>query len=93
MSVVCIRLGWFPHLPINPDAVRSQRLIVLGVRDCQRLFTRAVEAPDVEFVVVNGFSREGAARYDLEPGRRVLGYEPDDDFETALAGHLAREHR
>jgi nucleoside-diphosphate-sugar epimerase len=93
LSIVCIRLGWFPHLPIDPDAVRSQRLIVLGVGDCQRLFACAVEAPDVEFVVVNGFSREGAARYDLEPGRRVLAYEPQDDFEAVLAGHLARERQ
>ena len=91
MSVVCIRLGWFPHLPINVEAVRRERTIVLGVRDCGQLFTRAVEAPDVEFAVVNGFSREGAARYDLEPGRRLIGYEPQDDFETALASHLDRK--
>lgn len=64
--------------------------MVLSVADCGRLFTRAVEAPDVEFGVVNGFSKEGASRYDLEPGRRLIGYEPQDDFETALASHLAR---
>jgi len=91
ISIVCIRLGWFPHVPIPVEAVRRERTMVLGVNDCRRLFTRAVEAPDVEFGVVNGFSREGAARYDLEPGRRLIGYEPEDDFETALAAHLARE--
>lgn len=91
MSVVCIRLGWFPHVPVLPDEIRPQRQIVLGVRDCRTLFTRAVEATDVEFGVVNGFSVEGAARYDLEPGRRLIGYEPQDDFETALADHMARE--
>lgn len=91
MSVVCIRLSWFPHVPIPVEAVRRERTMVLGVNDCRRLFTRAVEAPDVEFGVVNGFSLEGAARYDLEPGRRLIGYEPEDDFETALAAHLARE--
>jgi hypothetical protein len=91
MSIVCIRLGWFPHVPIPVGAVRRERTMVLGVNDCRRLFTRAVEAPDVEFGVVNGFSLEGATRYDLEPGRRLIGYEPEDDFETALAAHLARE--
>src|SRR5438034_678833 len=91
LSVVCIRLGWFPHVPIPVDAVRRERTMVLGVNDCRRLFTRAVEAPDVEFALVNGFSREGATRYDLEPGRRLIGYEPTDDFETALASHRARE--
>jgi dTDP-4-dehydrorhamnose reductase len=91
ISVVCIRLGWFPHVPIPVEAVRRERTMVLGVNDCRRLFTRAVEAPDVEFGVVNGFSLEGATRYDLEPGRRLIGYEPEDDFETALAAHLARE--
>jgi len=90
MEVVCIRLGWFPHLPIDAEALRRNRITVLGVNDCGRLFTRAVEAEGIEFAVVNGFSREGAARYDLEPGRRYLGYEPEDDFETALAAHLAR---
>lgn len=59
-------------------------------RRCNRLFTRAVEAEGIEFAVVNGFSREGAARFDLEPGRRYPGYDPEDDFETALASHLAR---
>jgi nucleoside-diphosphate-sugar epimerase len=91
MSIVCIRLGWFPHLPINPDEIRPQRQIVLGVRDCQTLFTRAVEAEGVEFAVLNGFSLEAAARYDLEPGRRLIGYEPRDDFERALADHLTRQ--
>jgi nucleoside-diphosphate-sugar epimerase len=91
MSVVCIRLGWFPHLPIDSEALRRQRITVLSVGDCGRLFTRAVEADGVEFGVVNGFSREGAARFDLEPGRRLIGYEPQDDFETALASHMARK--
>jgi len=90
MSIVCIRLGWFPHLPIDPEALRRQRITVLGVGDCGRLFTRAVEADGVEFGVVNGFSRDGGARFDLEPGRRLIGYEPQDDFETALASHVAR---
>jgi nucleoside-diphosphate-sugar epimerase len=91
ISIVCIRLGWFPHVPIPPEHIRPQRQIVLGVRDCGNLFTRAVEAEGVEFAVVNGFSREGAARYDLEPGRRLIDYEPLDDFETALADHLQRQ--
>ena len=91
MSIVCIRLGWFPHLPIDPDVLRQHRQIVLGVRDCQQLFTRAVEAEGVEFAVLNGFSVEAGARYDLEPGRRLIGYAPQDDFETALAAHLARQ--
>lgn len=90
MQVVCIRLGWYPHLPIDPEALRAHRLILLGKGDCQRLFLRAVEAEGVEFAVLNGMSREAAARFDLEPGRRLIGYEPQDDFEAALASHLAR---
>ncbi len=93
MSVVCIRLGWFPHLPIDVEAVRRERTMVLGVRDCGQLFTRAVEAQVDEFALINGFSREAAKRYDLEPGRRLIGYEPQDDFETTLASNLARERQ
>jgi nucleoside-diphosphate-sugar epimerase len=91
MSIICIRLGWYLRPPVDVDAARQERVMVLGVRDCQRLFTCAVEAGEVEFGVVNGFSVEGATRYDLEPGRRLIGYEPQDDFETALASHLARK--
>jgi uronate dehydrogenase len=91
MSVVCIRLGWYLRPPVHVESARQRREIVLGPRDCGRLFTRAVEAEGVEFGVVNGFSREGAVRYDLEPGRRLIGYEPQDDFETALADHQARQ--
>jgi dTDP-4-dehydrorhamnose reductase len=90
IGVVCIRLGWYPHFPIDPEALRRNRVTVLGRADCQRLFTRAVEAEGVEFAVLNGMSREAAARFDLEPGRRLIGYDPQDDFETALASHMAR---
>jgi nucleoside-diphosphate-sugar epimerase len=91
ISVVCIRLGWFPHLPVDEEAIRRERQMVIGVDDLQQLFTRAVEAPDVEFAVLNGFSREGGSRYDLEPGRRLIGYEPEQDFESVLQSHLARQ--
>jgi uronate dehydrogenase len=96
IGVVCIRLGWFPHLPLPAEiqeAMRANRTTVLGVRDCEQLFTRAVEAEGVEFGVVNGMSREAASRFDLEPGRRLIGYEPEEEFEAALASHLARETR
>jgi hypothetical protein len=72
MSVVCRRLGWFPHLPIKVEAVGRERTMVLGVRDCGQLFSRAVEAPDVEFALVNGFSREG--RRALQSGTRAASH-------------------
>jgi uronate dehydrogenase len=89
MSAVCVRLGWFPRPPVEAENVKGNKT-VLSVDDCKRLFIRGVEAEDIDFCVVNGFSREGADQFDLETGKMTIGYEPQDDPDAAYRQHAER---
>lgn len=89
MSVIGIRLGWFPRPPDDAESVYRARWKLLSVRDCRQLFIRCVEAEGVEFLLIHGYSRDAAVRFDPEPGRQI-GYEPQDDAEEAYRQHAER---
>lgn len=89
LSVIVLRCGWCPRtrrdvalLEASAHGVSSY----LSPGDAGRGFAAAVEAPaDVRFAVLFLTSRPlRAARYDLEPTRRVIGYEPRDTFPQGL---------
>ena len=50
--------------------------------DCVRVFERAIIHPGVRYEVVFGVSDSNWPMYDLDHGRRVLGYEPQDRAEV-----------
>lgn len=86
MEAIALRIGWVwrggPNLPQNLPADRGDwfRLMWLSDRDFLHLADRCLVAELPEpFVVVNGMSNNTGMAWDLEPGRRVLGYEPQDD--------------
>ena len=77
----------------------------LGHADCAQVFRQAIvypltghphgpDGPDVKFEVVYGVSDSNWPLYDLEHGRRSIGYNPQqksivtDDF---AAGHMDRD--
>ena len=73
MEVVCVRIGNFKRerdLPEHPHH--------LSHGDCVRLFERAIVHPEVKFEVVFGVSGSNWPLYDLEHGRRAIGYYPQD---------------
>ena len=47
-----------------------------------RVFERAIIHPGVRYEVVFGVSDSNWPMYDLDHGRRVLGYEPQDRAEV-----------
>jgi uronate dehydrogenase len=84
MAVLAVRLGWCPRPgqraefdanPLGPD-------VYLSSADAGRFFAAAVEAPTIEaFSVVYATSRPVShPLYDLEPARRLIGYEPQDQW-------------
>ena len=62
------------------DAAPAAELAAwLSPRDAAELVRAAVEAEDVDFVVVNGTSANRYRRADLQETIRRLGYRPTDD--------------
>ena len=73
LEVVCVRIGnfhWHRDQPEHPHH--------LSHGDAVRVFERAVVHPGVKFEVVFGVSDSDWPLYDLEPGRKAIGYDPQD---------------
>lgn len=73
MEFVCVRIGNFKLERDKPEHPHH-----LSHGDCIRLFEQAIAHPGVKFAIVFGVSASNWPLYDLEHGRRVIGYEPQD---------------
>ena len=73
LEVVGVRIGNF-----KPDRDRPEDPHHLSHGDCVRLFEAAVTHPNVQFEVVFGVSDSDWPLYDLDHGRRAIGYFPQD---------------
>lgn len=84
MQVVCARLGWFPRNVEEAEKLPSVsfgRRIYLSHADALRFFVRSLETPELSQATVFVVSKnDGDPAFDLEPARRLLGYEPEDSF-------------
>jgi nucleoside-diphosphate-sugar epimerase len=80
MSVVALRITWMVRNAAEARKMRALRRfdIYVSQRDTARAFAAAVEAPAIRFAVAYVSGPDGGAQYDLEPGRRLLGWEPRD---------------
>jgi uronate dehydrogenase len=84
ITVIAVRIGWLPRHAEEAEHVKehpASRAIFLSQRDAARFFVCAVEAEvpqggfHIVFVTSRGDTHQGL---DLEPARKVLGYEPQD---------------
>ncbi len=73
MEVVSVRIGNF-----NPDRDLPEHPHQLSHGDCVRVFNAAITHPGVKYEVVFGVSDSDWPMYDVEHGRRVIGYDPQD---------------
>ena len=86
LEVIAVRIGWVwrgANVPSELPAERGEwfRLMWLSDRDYLQLMDRCLATDLTEpFVIVNGMSANTGMPWDLEPGRRILGYEPQDDI-------------
>jgi uronate dehydrogenase len=91
LSVISARIGWLPR-----NREEAQRLaasprgpdVFFSHEDAKRFFERCVESPApgpsqsvVVFAISNPLRQH---RLDLEPARRILGYEPQDVWPRGL---------
>jgi uronate dehydrogenase len=86
MSIVAVRLGWMVR---TPDEARH--MLELKIFDCYvsradgtRALAAAVEAPDIGFEIVYVASRGGERVFDMEPARRLLGFEAEQRWPEGL---------
>lgn len=91
LSVISVRIGWFPR---NTEECRRLaasehgRNMFFSHRDSDRFFALCVESPEppagTSVVLQAASNPVGIARMDLEPARRVIGYEPRDTWPEGL---------
>ncbi|UJR28130.1 hypothetical protein I4U23_009386 [Adineta vaga] len=90
---IAIRIGAFQ----DHSAARSKDSIDmmdawLSQRDCVQLLERCIDAPeDLKFAIVHGLSNNTFNRMEIDSTRRLLGYDPQDNFfeESEAFKHLS----
>jgi dTDP-4-dehydrorhamnose reductase len=89
ISVLMVRLGWCPRTLAQVEEIGSADRfmdVYLSPGDAGRFFACAVEAPEsVKWGVVYAVSLPvKQARFDLEPTRALLGYEPRERWPQGI---------
>ena len=98
ITVLVARIAWYVRNPKEAERVHSRSVWqrhYISARDIARFFVAAVESDatrwpepfQIAYAIGPGRSLDGETRsaVDLEPGRRLLGYEPRDAFPKHLA--------
>jgi nucleoside-diphosphate-sugar epimerase len=99
MGVVMVRIGHPREVNLdrfdgNLASYKRHLGAYISPRDISQLFTRAIEAPNIEnehgvpWQVVYGISNNTRAFWSLANARRVLGYQPEDDSEVKFAAEI-----
>jgi len=82
ISVIAVRLGWCPRTPAQVKEIAETEWapdVYLSPNDAGRFCACAVEAAAIHFEVVYATSKPvKRQRYDMEPARRLLGYEAQE---------------
>ena len=77
MESVSVRIGNFKRDRPHPEHPHQ-----LSHADCVRVFEQAVTHPGVRFEIVFGVSDSTWRLYDLDHGRKAIGYHPQDKSEA-----------
>ncbi len=89
LSVIAVRIGWVRPGENRADQVPMERgswfrLMWLSNRDYCQLMERCIEADStIRFLVINGMSANRGMRWDIESARKIIGFEPRDDVNSA----------
>ncbi len=89
IEVIAVRIGGCPRNRGSVESIieENQLGLILSHDDAIRFFTRAIEADSLPqpFVILPAASNwPQAPFFDLEPSRRILGYEPQDTFPEGI---------
>lgn len=86
MSILAARIGWMVRDEREAIHMRERGWFhaYLSRGDVARFFALGVEAETLPFSIMAVVGPEGADHFDLEPARRLLGWEPEDVFPAGL---------
>lgn len=86
LEVVCVRIGSFGERPTSVHELTMW----LSHRDAVQLFSKAISAPEIGFLVVYGMSRSRWSSWE-NPGAAQIGFAPVDDADVAADEQVKRE--
>jgi len=96
LSVICVRIGWLPRDPQDAGELKATPRgpdMFFSHDDSNRFHACCVESsnpPPGQSVVLHATSIPAKfQRLDLEPARRIVGYEPKDTFPEGLPFDVA----
>tara|TARA_Y100000588_G_C14139434_1_gene875357 strand:- start:15 stop:827 length:813 start_codon:yes stop_codon:yes gene_type:complete len=82
LSVICIRIGWVME-PDDPTFSPAALSLWMSHDDTASLISKCIDAPEsVGYAVVYGMSNNTYGIWDLEPGKNIIGYYPQDNAGT-----------
>jgi len=82
ISVICMRIGWVME-PDDPTFAPPALSLWMSHKDTARLIDSCIDAPEaVGFAIVYGMSDNTYGIWDMEEGRKMVGYEPKDNAGT-----------
>ena len=88
LSSIAVRVGAFEHNRVieNPDGRTLSAFV--SARDLSHLLVQCIEAPDVQFAILQAVSDNRFKRMDITSARELVGYQPQDDaflrFDTGI---------
>ena len=85
MSVIVVRPGACPRSQEQIDLIgktfEDPSCIYLSPGDVGRFYAQCVESKGIDFAILFAMSKTtGHVAYDIEPARRLIGYEPQDQW-------------
>lgn len=86
LSVLAVRIAFMVRNPAEAERLEQKQVYdtYLSRGDAGRFFALAVEAPAFDFAVVYAVGAGGERRFDMEPARRLLGFEARDRWPEGL---------
>jgi len=86
MSVIAARVAFMVRNPTEARRMQQKRVfdLYLSRGDVGRFFAQAVEAEGVDFSVLYAVGLGGERLFDMEPARRVIGFEARDRWPEGL---------
>lgn len=86
LGVLAVRIAFMVRNPAEALRLEQNKVFdsYLSRADAGRFFALAVEAPSIDFAVVYAVGAGGERVFDMEPARRLLGFEARDRWPEGL---------